>query len=75
MPEINRNDKVRNPQKIIQEKPQLPPNDINGENEEGEALGRQFRKNKPPRMYRKSTAMDTDDGRWTPDRTRKYRSW
>ena len=75
MPENNRNDKISKPMVCTSEKPQLPPNDLNGENEEGEALGRQFRKNYPPRMYRKAIAIDTNDGRWTPDRTSRYRSW
>ena len=75
MPANNRNDRIKMPMTCTPLKPQLPPNDIDGENEEGEALGRQLRKNNPPRMYRKAIAVTTEDGRWTPDRTRGVRSW
>ena len=57
MSEMNRNDQVVMPPKVIQQKPQLPPNELCESNPRGEGLGTQLRKNRPPRMYRSSTLM------------------
>ncbi len=56
MSEINRNDQIRKPPITAEENPQLPTGP-DGHNPRGESLGRQLRKNRPPRMYRTSTLM------------------